>query len=337
LILKTVKFGASFMRFVLIGIVIVLFQSLVMAQTAEGQEVLEFTSDAFSRTRDLTKNIGKDSVFVFKKKPVYRLKRKTEIVKPVPAKLQFAQSPASKARYDLPVDSTSAEIRKQLGVTIWRLETETKAPAGGETTRQLVQDSVTGQPYAPVRVAADTTFKLGDKVRLSFESPSAGYLYVIDREIYADDKVGEPYQIFPTRSARGGDNRIDAGQVIDIPSQADRTPYFELKPIPDSRNWRGELLTIIVSPFPLTDMGIIDKPSPISNALVKALEDKYLKEASEYEQQGTEGTGYTKPEKEAGGDGKRQLTQGDPYPQTVYRVKTRGKLPMVISLKLGVR
>ena len=123
--------------------------------------------------------------------------------------------------------------------------------------------------------------------------------------------------------------------MIDIPTQADNVPYFTLKS--DDSNWRGELLTVIVSPTQLTDLGIPDKPSPISNALVEALENKYLKDTGEYEQQGTEGKSYTKAEKEAGSDGKRQLTQNDPFPQTVYRAKARPKEPMVININLSVK
>lgn len=147
---------------------------------------------------------------------------------------------------------------------------ETK-PASQETARLLVQDSDGERAYTPKRVAADTVFASGDKVRLSIESPRRGYLYVIDREIHADGKLGDPYQIFPTRLSRGGDNRVEPGQVIDIPSQTDRASHFTLAST--DPNWRGELLTIIVSPSPLPGMTPLEKPSPISAAMVDAMED----------------------------------------------------------------
>ena len=249
----------------------------------------------------------------------------------------MSKKPINKSTFKLPTDTKSIEVWKQLGVTIWRLASEATSSTAGdkETARMLVQESGANQEYTPKRVAADTVFKLGDKVRLSFESPTVGYLYVFDREIYADGKVGEPYQIFPTMSARGGNNRIEAGSMIDIPAQTDRTPYFTLKS--SDPNWRGELLTVIISPEPLSDISMPDKPSSVSAAMVAALEDKYLKATSEYEQQGSAGQSYTKTEKEAGGVGTRQLTQDDPFPQTVYRVKTRQKEPMLISLNLLVK
>ncbi len=296
---------------------------------AAAQAPVQITGDDFPRTRSL--DVVEDgSTYVKKKKSVYRLKRTAPRVKHIPAKPVVASKIIK-----LPIDTKSAEVWKQLGVTIWRMEPETKSTTDGVTARMLVQESGTSHEYTPKRIAANTVFKLGDRVRLSFESPAAGYLYVFDREIYADGKVGEPWQTFPTMSARGGSNRIEMGSMIEIPSQNDRTPYFTLKS--SDPNWTGELLTVIISPEPLADIGLPDKPSPVSAALVAALEDKYLKPAGEYEQNGTAGQSYTKTEKEAGGIGTRQLTQDDPFPQTVYRVKARAKEPMLINLSLSVK
>ena len=323
----------------LIALIAVIFacQHLAVAQQTgdKDKQPTEITSDDFPRTRDITDDIknGK-TAFVFKAKPSFRLKRTAPRVKHIPAVV--AKTPTNKTTFKLPADTKAPEGWEQIGVTFWRMVPETKSIPGDKVTaRMLVQESGTDQQYTPQRVAAGTAFKTGDKVRLSFETPRTGYLYIIDREIYADGKVGEPYLIFPTRSARGGDNRVQPGWVIDIPGQADRVPYYTLQsPNP---NWRGELLTVIVSPEPLSDIGMPDKPSPVSAAMVAALEDKYLKAASEYEQEGSVGKNYTKAEKEAGGVSKRQLTQDDPFPQTVYRVKTRAKEPMLINLSLSVK
>jgi hypothetical protein len=45
--------------------------------------------------------------------------------------------------------------------------------------------------WTPQRIEADTPLKVGERVRLSIESPRTGYLYVIDREQYADGSYGE--------------------------------------------------------------------------------------------------------------------------------------------------
>ncbi len=294
-------------RVFVVSAIIVLGCQVTFGQKTDPKPPVEITADDFPRTRDIS--LG-DTVFVFKKKPTFQLKRTTARVKRIPAKPVAAS--AKTFKLSLLADTTSVEVWKQLGVTFWMLGSDTSTAK---------------------RVAANTVFNRGDKVRLSFESPAAGYLYIFDREIYADEKVGEPWQTFPTMASRGGSNRVEQGQVIDIPGQSD---YFTLKS--SNANWRGELLTVIISPEPLSDVGIPDKPSPTSAAMVAAFEDKYLKPAGEYEQTATAGQGYTKAEKEAGRDvGTRQLTQEDPFPQTVYRVKTRQKEPMLINLSLSVK
>jgi hypothetical protein len=204
-----------------------------------------------------------------------------------------------------------------------------------ETARLLVQEGNGTREYTPKRASATTVFSRGDKVRLSFESPTPGYLYVIDRELYADGRRGEPWQVFPTMTARGGNNRVEAGSVVDVPSQSDRVPYFDLKS--DDKTWTGELLTVILSPEPLSNFDVLDKASPISSALVEAMEISYLKSVDEYEQEGTVGASYTKVEKDAAATISRQLTQNDPYPQSMFKVKTRSKEPMMIGFRLLVK
>ncbi len=307
------------------------------AQTPSPTPPPEVTSDDFSRTRDLTggdltDDLTKNSVFVFKK-PTYKLKRTVPRAKRAVAKPKGGNN-TNGSNNKPPVDNKSVEIWSQIGVTIWRLGKVTKPAADGQTARMLVLEGGKSTEYTPQRVEANTKFEMGDKVRLSFETPRAGYLYVIDREVYSDGNLGEPVQIFPTRLSHGGDNRVEPGWVIDVPGQNDAASAFTLKS--DNSKWRGELLTVIVSPEPLGEMGLPDRPSLISAKVVETLEEKYLKDSAEYEQDGTAGKNYTKIEKEAGGDGKRQLTQGDPYPQTVYRVKMHPKEPMVVNLDLRV-
>lgn len=318
-----IKFGMAVLAVVFCGC------HLALSQQNGTKPPEHLTMDDFPRTRDI--NSG-DTVFEFKKKkPTFQHKRTVPRVKRIPAK---AIAPA-KTNSKLPADPNPAEEWKQVGGTIWRLPNGKIDNSGGEAGTIVVKTRGQTQELTPQRVAADGVFKLGDKVRLSFESPTTGYLYVFDREIYADGTVGEPYQTFPTMAARRGDNRVEAGSVIDIPGQSDASPFFVLSSA--NPKWRGELLTVIVSPEQLADMGTPKAPSPTSAAMVAALENKYLKTAEEYEQDGTVGKNYTKIEKEAGAVGTRQLTQGDPYPQTLYRVKARAKEPLLINLSLSVK
>ena len=319
-----IKFGMAVLAVVFCG-----------CQFAVGQQngtktPKQLTVDDFPRTRDITLP---DTVFVFtNKKPTFQHKRTTRRVKRIPAKPIVAS--AKTPTFKFPTDTKSAEEWKQVGVTIWRASPVTSGGTG-EVARILTQEGGINKEYIPQRVAAGTIFKSGDQVRLSFESPAAGYLYVFDREIYADGKVGEPVQLFPTMSSRGGNNGIQAGVVVDVPAQSDNAAFFKFGST--NSNWRGELLTIIVSPERLSDVAMMSVPSPVSATMVATLEDKYLRVAEEYEQNGTIGKNYTKVEKDAGAAGTRQLTQGDPYPQTLYRVKARAKEPLLINLSLSVK
>lgn len=297
----------------------------------------QITSDEFPRSRDLIVDsplTSSGSVFVFKKKPVYRLKRVTQPTSAT-AKTQTEKNSAAGKVPRHRSDDKSNEVWKQIGVTLWKLLETNPTPDNTESSRALVMDKSTGLVYGAERLAADKEFKAGDLVRLSIESPETGYLYVIDREIYEDGSLSLPVQIFPTMQTRGGNNYVERGVLTDIPSQSDRVPYFTLKSA-DSK-WRGELITLIFSRVSLPELAPPAKASQIDARLLTALEDKYLKEVSLYEQENSESKPYTEAEKDAGAAGARQLTLDDPFPQTVYRVRSRPNDVILINLKLLVR
>ena len=110
---------------------------------------------------------------------------------------------------------TNSEVM-EIGVTIWRLQ---PTSANDGSARVLVMEEARPTEWTPQRIEADTPLKVGERVRLSIESPRAGYLYVIDREQYADGSYGDAYLIFPTLRTRGGDNEVRPGKLIDIPAQ----------------------------------------------------------------------------------------------------------------------
>src|SRR5690349_8756957 len=125
-----------------------------------------------------------------------------------------------KATPQVVVESVTPET--VVGVTIWKLRA---AESGSETTIN------TGSAqWTPERVEAGTPLAKGDHVRLSIEAARPGYMYIINRERYADGSYGDPYLIFPTSRLAGGNNRTSIGRVIEIPSQSDQPPYFTLTP-----------------------------------------------------------------------------------------------------------
>src|SRR5690349_2880608 len=62
-----------------------------------------------------------------------------------------------------------------VGVTLWRVE----------------YVPVARSPWIGKRVEADTQFARGEFLRMSIESPRAGYLYVIDRDWFENGGSGE--------------------------------------------------------------------------------------------------------------------------------------------------
>ena len=244
-----------------------------------------------------------------------------------------AASPAGRSKYQATSAKKSAAAKsgnyQQLGLTLWRLR---PAKASDNAVRIIVQEGEESVEWTPERVMADTPLKMGEKIRFSFESPQSGFLYVIDRERYADGTMGEPYLIFPTTRTRGGDNKVAPGHIIEIPAQDDRPNYFTLKQTrPDQV---GELVTVIVSAQPLGDITISNKPLKLTPELVAHWEQQWGAQAEKFEMTGGAGRVWTKAEQQAGADTTRQLTQDDPGPQTVYRVGVKPGAPLLVQVGL---
>ncbi len=218
---------------------------------------------------------------------------------------------------------------QQLGLTLWRLRPTKQADTGA---RIIVHGNTDVVEWTPERVAADTPLKMGEKIRFSFESPQPGFLYVIDRERYADGSVGVPYLIFPTTRTRGGDNKVGPGRLIEIPAQDDRPNYFTLDQTRPGQV--GELVTVIVSAQPLEEITISKERIQLAPELVTKWEQQWGSQAEKFEMTGGAGRFWTRAEQEAGADSTRQLTQDDPGPQTVYRVVVKPGAPLFVNVGL---
>jgi hypothetical protein len=215
--------------------------------------------------------------------------------------------------------------RLQVGVTIWKLEPMATESAG-------VKQSVHGGDrdrleWIPRRVEADAQFREGDSLRLSIESPRAGYLYVVNRDWLADGTFGETNLIFPTQ---GEDNRLEAGKLIDIPGQGE-VP-FRATP---KANQSGELLTFIVTSSPLP-LPLSSRPLPISKTQLTAWEERWGAEADRFEMNGGAGQARTKEEQLAASPTRtRQLTREDPLPQTVYSLVPKNTGALLFNVMLS--
>jgi len=214
-----------------------------------------------------------------------------------------------------------------VGVTIWRLRPAGRADSG---ERIIVHDD-NSKEYVPERISANTKLVPGDRVRISVEAARNGYLYVIDRELYADGTLGEPYLIFPTTRTLNGDNQVSVGKLAEIPAQEDSPPFFTIrKSRPDQV---AEMVSVLVSPTPLDGVQISDKAQKLTNEQVAKWEKSWSDSVGRLDMD-TVGQAWTREEKDAANT--RALTASAPPPQMLfYRPKSSDA--MFVKLRLSYR
>ena len=227
------------------------------------------------------------------------LKNRPGKTKPTGTKSTYRLATAPTKRSDQP--------KLQVGVTIWKLEPATDGSSNAE--RSASGSYWNRGDWIPRRVEADVTFRRGDRLRISIESPRDGYLYVVNRDWLTDGTYGATNLIFPTR---GEDNRLRAGKLIDIPAHDE--PPFKASPDP---NQSSELLTIIVTSTPLK-LRLGPKALPVSKRQLSEWEERWGGQAARLEMNGGAGQARTTEEELAASPTRaRQLTREDPMPQTI--------------------
>jgi hypothetical protein len=216
-----------------------------------------------------------------------------------------------------------------VGVTLWRLRPAKQTDSG---ERLIVHDDNSDNEWIPERISANTRLVQGDKLRISVEAVRGGYLYVIDREQYADGSLGEPYLIFPTTRTAGGDNQVAIGRLVEIPAQDDNPPFFTMKK--SRADHVAEVLSVIVTPTKLDGVEITDKALKLTDGQVASWEKAWGSSVGNLEME-TTGQTWTKEEKDAR---TRALTASAPPPQLVfYRPSVKPTEPMLVKLKLSYR
>jgi hypothetical protein len=275
-----------------------------------------------------------DSAFLSKREPSKskpRPRKAPEYRVAAPTPPPSAADTAAPAHGTVPAPAQPTAPGELLGVTVWRLR-PSKASDSGDS-RLLVQETENQRTesveWTPERVEADTPFSAGDRVRLSIESPRAGYLYVVDRELYADGTTSDPYLIFPTLRMRDGDNSVRAGKVIELPEKS----AFKLTPL--RSDYRGERLTILVTSELLPQVTVPANAERLDPSLVAQWETQWAAAAERLELVGGAGQASTGTERAAAAQG-RLLTQDDALPQTLYRVLSAPGSPVLISVPLRI-
>jgi hypothetical protein len=225
----------------------------------------------------------------------------------------------------------SPPVRGLVGVTVWRLR-----PA--QTTdkreiRALIQEDGRDMgDWTPERIPADSPLLEGQRVRISVESGEEGYLYLVDRDEYADGSKSDPYIIFPTTRTRGGDNHVKPGVVIQIPEEQDNPNYFKV--VRSRADQVNEVITILVSPKPMPGIGNTRNRIKLTENQMAEWEKQSKTKAYRLEAAGQAGKVLTVAEQAASRGG--VLTQDDPLPQTMYRVDSKPGDTIMLQLPLKI-
>jgi hypothetical protein len=257
-------------------------------------------------------------------KPTRHNPRTTVVKHNVPRPVEPSPRPAAESGF---VD---------IGVTVWRLRPG-KLEGADQGVSFMTADGL-AELVTPVRISGTDPVHLGDRLRFSIESPREGYLYVIDSTQYTDASIEEPELIFPTTRTRGGDNRVTPGRLVYIPALEDDVPYYKVTAEgPAGKVNAGEIINIIFSPRPIPELASLSRDkSRISREMVAKWTSTWgdLARQQQLNLVGGEGRPATRAEHEAGESGGRSLTQEEPTPQTLFRVRANPNGPAMVTLHL---
>lgn len=262
---------------------------------------------------------------------VSRKNRRYNLVKTVAkAKPKVAAPVKPGVAAKIPVKPNAPVKNEQLGVTFWRLRPVAAAEEDAPTFPVKINNRT--ENWTAERVGSMTEFQKGDRVRFTIESSREGYLYIVSRELYDDGTKSEADLIYPTLRTRGGDNQVAAGSVVEIPPASDSSPYFNVNP--KNANYAGEEIIVIISPFKFEDIEIQLRAQGISREKLERWLDDWSANVDVYDAE--DGTGVAMTTGETVGT--RALSQEEePLPQTIYRVKTRADVPLVVPFQMQAR
>jgi hypothetical protein len=246
------------------------------------------------------------------------------------------------AKRFIPAAAPAGREFAQLGVTIWRL----RPSVSSDQAKELIDSGESGgkKEWTLERVEGDTELAIGEKVRLSIESLShRGYLYVVDREQYADGSRGAARLIFPTLRTRRGNNYVEPGQLIDIPPSP---RYFNIRQSEPGKLIVAEVLTLLLTQKPLElPSSVSEKAMTLPEKLLTDWEQRWKTEAVQLELEGGAGQALTAREqtvirgnaKDLLDDDREELTQEDPLPQTVYHATIRQGDAVFVTVSLRIK
>jgi hypothetical protein len=221
----------------------------------------------------------------------------------------------------------------RIGVTIWLLSPSQcpvrNCPLPAGKSKGLIDTAE--------RIEDNAILTTGERVRLGLESLSGGgFVYVIDREQFADGTLGEAFLLFPSRNINAGKNWAQPGLQIQLPRAEGCFCVMSRNP---QKVLVADNLIVIVSStqlLGLSEIGENEIPLPVKLA-------KYVSRAGQAinyrgSLQGGRGLTQTPQELRAGAKGLIDtgpiLTQNDLPPQNFYQNAVPRGTPAVFSFSL---
>ena len=218
-------------------------------------------------------------------------------------------------------------------MTFWRLRPFSKDDEGAPLFPVRLNDKT--ENWTAERVGSATQFNKGDRVRFTIESSRSGFLYIVNREFYTDGTSGKANVIFPTLRTRGGNNRVEAGSLIEIPAANDSVPYFKITP--RRADYAGEELIVLILANQLPNFTTGLQAQPVSPENLAKWFDDWESLIDIYDAADGQGTAYTETEAQAANTTSRDLTQEEPLPQTIYRVSLKPNAPMFVAIRMQAK
>jgi hypothetical protein len=299
-----------------------------------------FSENSYSRNFQQDQSKGIQAEEYLNKRPVRRSSsnksfRGGTASIPKPARKRYYKIVKSNKPKPGPKPAAKQFETARLGFTMWRVNPEVAENESKGVTEVDLQKSE--------RAGAET-LKVGDHFRIGVESLSHnGYLYVINREKFADGSYGRPTLIFPTLSSRGGYNQVQAGILTMLPTSYGYA--YRIDPPKEGKQIAEELI-IIVSPKILINPGLLQsKAIQVSSDLVGQWLNQYRTEDFQIAElvDGAQEVMTTaeqlawKEQSKGITEVATTLTQEDVPPHVVYQMKIKRGNPVVTIVTLPIK
>jgi hypothetical protein len=216
----------------------------------------------------------------------------------------------------------------QVGVTIWRVdEGHSKGSVEQEGEEQTIERVDTNSPYTD-----------GDTIRLTIESPTAGFLYIIDQEQYSDGSYSPAMLVFPTLKTRKGKNFVSTWESVDIPAfpAVWRFTPRKLEECELRKEQTREVLTIIISQKRLVaPQRLGDEQLKLNKGEFENWRSRWQKPIQQFDVEGAVGEIFSTRGIEQVGE---EAGAGNEIgAQTTYRVAIMPGTPIFVTLPLKFR